>query len=113
MTKPPARASYRCFENEFEVRSVAGAQEAFSLISEKTPDVILVDVLLPGESGISLCRELRSRLSRADIPILMISGWDEPDARTSRRLRPERTTISPNRFGPMSCAPAFIRGFAV
>lgn len=71
----------RFLQNEFTVLSAASATEAFALLNSHVPDAILVDVHMPGENGISLCKQLRTRLARPQVPILMISAFDEPDAR--------------------------------
>lgn len=69
------------FREQFRVLSAGSFREVFQLLDQNTPDAILVDVNMPGESGIKLCRELRSRLNKPQVPILMISAQDEPDAR--------------------------------
>jgi DNA-binding response OmpR family regulator len=71
----------RLLEGDFRVLCASSAAEAFELLDRHSPDAILADVHMPGENGISLCRQLRERLARPQIPILMISAFDEPDAR--------------------------------
>lgn len=71
----------RLLQNDFQILCAASAAEAFALLDRHTPDAILADVHMPGESGISLCKELRQRLNRPQIPILIISAFDEPEAR--------------------------------
>lgn len=58
----------------FDVRTADGADAALREVGEHTPDVILLDVRLPGASGFEVCLRLkRNALTRA-IPIVMISG---------------------------------------
>ncbi|MEM9015754.1 MAG: response regulator transcription factor [Verrucomicrobiota bacterium] len=56
----------------FEVVSCEDGNEALPGIAETLPDLILLDVMLPGKSGYEICRELRSRGCR--VPILMLTA---------------------------------------
>ncbi|MFT3724534.1 MAG: response regulator transcription factor [Hyphomonadaceae bacterium] len=71
----------RILDSEFRVLCAANSFEAFKLLELHSPDAILADVSLPGENGISLCKQMRARLVRSNVPILMISAFDEPEAR--------------------------------
>ena len=51
--------------------STAAARRA---VAHEPPDVIVLDVVLPGESGLDLCRELKARPATAAIPIVLLSG---------------------------------------
>lgn len=51
------------------------SEEAFYLISEKMPDVVLLDVNMPGKSGLELTHLLNKRM--VDIPLIFISGHKE------------------------------------
>lgn len=58
----------------YEVESVASAEEAQQAIQRQQPDLILLDVILPGKSGYELCRELKEDPFTRLIPIVMITG---------------------------------------
>jgi putative two-component system response regulator len=58
----------------YEVQSVASAEEAQEAIQRQQPDLILLDVILPGKSGYELCRELKEDPFTRLIPIVMITG---------------------------------------
>ncbi len=58
----------------YEVQSVASAEEAQQAIQKQHPDLILLDVILPGKSGYELCRELKDDPFTRLIPIVMITG---------------------------------------
>ena len=49
-------------------------REAVTLVTQERPDVVLLDLMLPGMSGLEVCRELRTRL---DTPILMVTARGE------------------------------------
>src|SRR5206468_2701488 len=47
------------------------------LYEERRPDLLLVDVIMPRMDGFELCRELRSRLASAYVPIVVATGLDD------------------------------------
>ncbi len=57
-----------------KVQSAANAHEALLSISEKRPDIILMDWMMPGVSGIELTRRLRRDSYSKDIPIIMLTA---------------------------------------
>jgi DNA-binding response OmpR family regulator len=58
----------------FDVRVAANARAAKESILFHRPDLILMDIMMPDQDGISLTRELRNDRKTSDIPILMVSG---------------------------------------
>jgi two-component system phosphate regulon response regulator PhoB len=62
-----SRAGYECIEAE-------DAAEAKRLIVNESPDLLLLDVMMPGQSGLDLARELRSRESTKELPIIMLTA---------------------------------------
>lgn len=61
--------------------SVVGArsaEEAEAALARSRPDLILMDIALPGKDGYTLTRELRSRPSTARLPILAVSSFAMP-----------------------------------
>jgi DNA-binding response OmpR family regulator len=48
-------------------------EEAIAAVARQKPDVIILDVVLPGCSGFEVCRELKTNDQTSDIPILMCS----------------------------------------
>ena len=64
---------------EFDVVGVAGdGEEAIRLASEVAPDVIIMDVVMPGKGGVDACREIMDLMP--DIGILMLTASTAPDA---------------------------------
>lgn len=56
----------------YEVTDCSAGSEVLSMFKQRKPDVVLLDIMLPGKSGYELCREIRATKSR--VPILMLSA---------------------------------------
>ena len=65
----------------YTVLSAGDADEALFLIHDERPDLILLDVIMPGKSGYDLCRELKTDPNTRLIPIIMITGLSDRDDR--------------------------------
>jgi two-component system phosphate regulon response regulator PhoB len=64
----------------FAVEQAFDADEALTLISERTPDLIVLDWMLPYMSGLELCRQLRRKAATANLPMIMLTArTEEPD----------------------------------
>ena len=57
-----------------EVQSAGDADGAVAQLVESRPDLICLDLLMPGRTGLSLYRELRSHPHWREIPVLIVSG---------------------------------------
>src|SRR5690606_36020530 len=65
----------------FRVATAESGDEAVERIRDGVPDLILLDWMLPGLSGIELCRRWRSREETAQTPIIMITARGEEEER--------------------------------
>jgi two-component system phosphate regulon response regulator PhoB len=65
----------------FRVATAESGDEAVERIRDGVPDLILLDWMLPGLSGIELCRRWRSREETARTPIIMITARGEEEER--------------------------------
>lgn len=59
----------------------ANGDEALQCVDSYMPDIVLLDVLMPGKDGFAICRKLRERHSSRDLPILVQTALDDPDER--------------------------------
>jgi two-component system response regulator MprA len=59
----------------YAVIGAADAEAAFGVVAKRRPDLLVLDIGLPGISGIELCRRLRD--VDVDVPILMLSARDQ------------------------------------
>ncbi len=69
--------------SDYEAISAGDAREAQDAITECVPDLILLDWMLPGTSGIELARRWRREDLTRDIPIIMLTARGEEDDRVS------------------------------
>lgn len=65
----------------FAVDTAEDAEETSVRIAEGRPDIILLDWMLPGTSGIEICRRLRAREETATVPIIMLTARGEEEER--------------------------------
>ena len=64
----------------YEVREAEDAEAARSALNEVLPDLLLLDWMLPGQSGLALARQLRGTTRTRDLPIIMLTARsDEAD----------------------------------
>jgi two-component system OmpR family response regulator len=61
-------------KNGYRVTAVADGKAMRSALERARPDLIVLDLMLPGEDGLALCRELRSH---SDVPIVMLTARGE------------------------------------
>jgi DNA-binding response OmpR family regulator len=61
-------------EAGYSIRSAASGEEALRKIRRSAPDLIILDLVLPGMTGFNVFEELRSDSATASIPIIMITG---------------------------------------
>ena len=65
----------------YEVETIARGDEADTRLKEGTPDLVILDWMLPGLSGIELCRRLRARPETRQLPIIMLTARGEESER--------------------------------
>ena len=65
----------------YSVTRTGDGEEALILVEEMKPDLILLDWMIEGISGIEVCRRLRRRPSTANVPILMLTARGEEEDR--------------------------------
>lgn len=70
------------FESEgYDVRVTPDGDEALVLASEELPDLVILDWMIEGTSGIEVCRRLRRDKRTAHVPIIMLTARGEEDDR--------------------------------
>lgn len=69
--------AYALRTQSYQPLCVQDAKEALQAVSERIPDLILLDWMLPGMSGVELARRLRREDNTRDIPIIMLTAKGE------------------------------------
>lgn len=68
---------YNLSAEGFRVAEAASGDDALLLVAEDLPDLIVLDWMLPGVSGIEVCRRLKSRPETKGVPVIMLSARSE------------------------------------
>lgn len=64
----------------FEVAQAFDGEEALTLLAERTPDLVVIDWMIPQLSGLELLRRIRRRPEQAHLPVVMLTARsEEPD----------------------------------
>jgi twitching motility two-component system response regulator PilH len=61
-------------KNGFSVRSAENAEDAFKKLAEDKPELILMDVVMPGQNGFQLTRAISRDPAFSDVPIIMCTS---------------------------------------
>ena len=72
---------YNLDKEGYDVVVAADGEEALTLASERLPDLIVLDWMLPKVSGIEVCRRLRQRTESRNVPIIMLTARGEESDR--------------------------------
>nr|WP_232793341.1 phosphate regulon transcriptional regulator PhoB [Caulobacter hibisci] len=72
---------YNLDKEGYQVAVAADGEEALTLASERAPDLVILDWMLPKVSGIEVCRRLRGRTDTRNVPIIMLTARGEESDR--------------------------------
>ncbi|HBW61585.1 response regulator [Comamonas kerstersii] len=61
----------------YQVRTAENAEQALTRLEEEKPDLILMDVVMPGQNGFQLTRSLARNTKFADVPIIMCTSKNQ------------------------------------
>lgn len=67
--------SYNLAKEGFNILTAVDGNEAWQMIAQEKPDLIVLDLMLPGKDGLEICRDLRKENN--EIPIIMLTARDE------------------------------------
>ncbi len=65
---------------EFDVMAAEDGESALELLVEPHPDLVLLDVDMPGIDGFEVCRRIRRRWDATEVPVIMVTGMDDLDS---------------------------------
>jgi DNA-binding response OmpR family regulator len=64
----------------YAVEEAEGGAEAVSSFERSRPDIVLLDVNMPGMDGFAVCAALRARQDGRQVPVMMVTGLDDHDS---------------------------------
>ncbi len=65
----------------FDVATAFGGEEALQSIENEMPDIVLLDVMMPGMDGFEVCKRIKANPKSAHIPVVMVTALDQPSDR--------------------------------
>jgi len=65
----------------FDVLTAMSGTEALEIVQRSLPDIVLLDVMMPGMDGFETCRRIKSNPATQHIPVVMITALDQPSDR--------------------------------
>lgn len=66
----------------FEVMEAENGVDALANVARKQPDLVVLDVMMPGMDGFEVCLNLRQQVETSDLPIIMLSARADLDSIT-------------------------------
>jgi len=66
-------------ENEFDIYFATNGNDALQKVQLLEPDLILLDIMMPGMDGFEVCRKLKENEQFRDIPVIFITALDQPE----------------------------------
>ncbi len=73
--------TYNLKREGYEVAVAVDGDEALMMVSERAPDILLLDWMLPKTTGIEVCRQLRTKPDTRNMPIIMLTARSEESDR--------------------------------
>jgi len=65
----------------FDVLTAMSGQEALDSMAEDPPDIVLLDVMMPGMDGVEVCRTIKGDATLSHIPVVMVTALSDPSDR--------------------------------
>ncbi len=67
----------------FDVVTAFNGLECLARMAESVPDIVLLDVMMPGMDGFEVCRRIKSDPKIAHVPVVMVTALDQPSDRVA------------------------------
>jgi len=67
----------------FEVITAFNGMECLAKMEQGAPDIVLLDVMMPGMDGFEVCRRIKSNPRTAHVPVVMVTALDQPSDRVA------------------------------
>ena len=76
------QALFQAFQADHKVQMATSGEQALALCRSHPPDLVLLDVVMPGMDGFEVCRQLKADDTTKDIPVIFVTGHNEEEAET-------------------------------
>ena len=76
------QALYQTFSIDHQVLMATSGEQALALCASQQPDLVLLDVVMPGMDGHEVCRHLKATAVTADIPVIFVTAHNDEAAET-------------------------------
>src|SRR3972149_3932861 len=67
--------------SDYHLEFACDGHQALAQAAAVSPDVILLDVMMPGMDGFEVCQRLRANPRMAEVPVIMVTALDDRDSR--------------------------------
>lgn len=78
---------YLLISHDYKVQTFPNAERFKNTINTQSPDLILLDIMLPDGNGLEICECLGEKVETNDIPVLLMSAHAEVDAKKTSNAR--------------------------
>ncbi len=76
------QALFQTFQADHKVLMATSGEQALALCRSQPPDLVLLDVVMPGMDGFEVCRQLKADDATKDIPVIFVTGYHDEEAET-------------------------------
>jgi diguanylate cyclase (GGDEF)-like protein len=76
------QALYQAFSADHQVFMATSGEQALATCADKQPDLVLLDVVMPGMDGYEVCRHLKADDATRDIPVIFVTAHNDEEAET-------------------------------
>ena len=76
------QALYQAFQADHKVSMATSGEQALALCLSQLPDLVLLDVVMPGMNGFEVCRRLKADEATRDIPVIFVTAHSDEEAET-------------------------------
>jgi CheY-like chemotaxis protein len=63
--------------NDYTVKAAINGEMALKIVEKSPPDIILLDIMMPGMSGYEVCEQLKADSSTRDIPVIFLTAMEQ------------------------------------
>lgn len=72
------RMLHQIFQGDYEIFIATSGEEALDFCQKNIPDLILLDVVMPGMNGYQVCRALKQQTATENVPVIFVTGHSDP-----------------------------------